>query len=747
MSSRSALVRCLVPALLCVHQLGAVPLSSRVGEQNGRMMVFLNGRPEIPVVYALTDVPGGRWSWEDLPRHNIRQFANAGVRLYQVDLFLDHLWMEDGRIDITLAQRQIAGIVEVCPEAGVFIRLHVSPPRWWTRKHPEEWVKYADVGYMDESDEGFPRIIEEDNFPVRRVSMASALWRLEAGSALSAILQALSRTPEGNSLAGIQVAGGIYGEWHNWGFYRNEPDTCAPMQEHFRAWLKERYGTEAALRVAWRREGTTFVGARVPSMEERRTLRGVFRDPEREMQAIDYYRCVHELVADNILWFARIVKETWPRPIVVGTFYGYYFSTFGRQAAGGHLELRRVLDSPHIDYLSGPQAYEPEATKLGDPYRSRSLIATVRLHRKLWLDEMDAEPTIPVPRDPRYELHLRNAIAAVRRNMAFTLTKGMGLWFYDFGVGGVDLDGFRANTRGSRGTWDHSVLLAEVAAAKKLFEDRSQTNYRSGADVLFVYDTESYYHTASLRGSDPVSTAIVDHASLAAFRSGVVFDPIHLWDLDRIDLTPYRTVVFGNTFVLNDTQRRYIRDHVARDNRTIVWMYAPGYSDGKTLEIERISDLTGIRVKYCRPGTKPAVTVRVDGDSAVTYALADTLSPLFTVEDPRAVVLGNYEGTGEPALAKRSFADHTSWYIALPGRTPEPLRTILRGGGAHVYGSQGEIVYSGGGVLAVHVREGGKHTITLRSGRQVTFDLPEGASTLLLDPESGEPLLRVPQAR
>ena len=63
---------------------------------------------------------------------------------------------------------------------------------------------------------------------------------------------------------------------------------------------------------------------------------------------------------------------------------------FGRQAAGGHLELHRVLRSPFIDYLSGPQAYEPEALKLGDPYRSRSLTASIRLHGKLWLDEMDA---------------------------------------------------------------------------------------------------------------------------------------------------------------------------------------------------------------------------------------------------------------------------------------------------------------------------------------------------------------------
>jgi hypothetical protein len=39
------------------------------------------------------------------------------------------------------------------------------------------------------------------------------------------------------------------------------------------------------------------------------TSDGVFRDPQREMRLIDYYRCQQECVADNIIFFARAVKE------------------------------------------------------------------------------------------------------------------------------------------------------------------------------------------------------------------------------------------------------------------------------------------------------------------------------------------------------------------------------------------------------------------------------------------------------
>jgi len=711
---------------------------------HNRPTIFINNKPESPVIYALTDTPGGRWTWEELAQHNIRQFCSSGIRLFQVDLWLDHCWQPDGTVDITLARRQIAGILSVCPRAAVFFRFHVTAPKWWMERHPEEWVRYADVEPQDESTEGFPRILEFDNGPVRRVSMASLPWKTEATAKLREVLRALAQTPEGNALAGIQVANGVYGEWHNWGFYRNEPDVSRPMEQEFRSWLRKTYGSDKRLRKAWNDNAARIDSARLPGLNDRATTAGIFRDPEKEQWVIDYYACVHQLVADNILHFARTVKESWPRPLITGTFYGYYFSMFGRQAAGGHLELHRLLQSPFIDYLSGPQTYEPEALKLGEPYRSRSLTASIRLHGKLWFDEMDAEPTIPIPQTGNHDLVLANGVAALRRNVLFSATRGVGLWYYDFGVGGVDLDGFRHNQRGSRGTWDHSAILDEIRKMKNLVDDRLSTDYKSEADVLFVYDTQSFYHTASLRGTDPISNVLIDYNSLAAFRSGVAFDPIHIEDLARVDLSAYRVVVFGNVYVLSDVQRRFIREHVASQGRTLVWFTAPGYCRGQSLSATSISDLTGIAVAPVSLTNPPEIEITFPSDSAFTYSTGNQIvAPLFSVRDPDATVFGRYRETGDPAVAQKTFRDHRAWYVAVPEAGPNLLRKILQSSGAHVYSRQGDVVYAGGGLLVAHMKEGGSHEILLRSGKRLTFALPAGAHTLVLDPQTGDPLLPV----
>ncbi len=738
----------LVAPATFAQQVSPAPISSEVRMHNNRPTLFLNGAPESPVLYALTDTPGGRWSWEELPRHNISQFCSRGIRLFQVDLWFDHCWRPDGTIDITMAQKQIAGILDVCPLAAVMFRFHVTAPKWWRQAHPEEWARYADVEPREESAEGFPRILEEDNGPAQRVSMASLSWKTEATVKLREFLLALARTPEGNALAGVQVANGVYGEWHNWGFYHNEPDVSQPMEREFRSWLKRTYGTDRALRNAWNDGEARIDAATVPDMNGRETTAGIFRAPDREQRTIDYYTCAHELVADNILHFARTVKETWPRPLVTGTFYGYYFSVFGRQAAGGHLELHRVLRSPFIDYLSGPQAYEPEALKLGDPYRSRSLTASIRLHGKLWLDEMDAEPTIPNVRAGNYDQILANGIAAVRRNVLFSATRGVGLWYYDFGVAGVDLDGFRYNGRGSRGAWDHSVILEEVRRMKTLVDERLSTPYRSEADVLFVYDTRSFYHTASLRGTDPFSTVLIDYNTLAAFRSGVVFDPVHLDDLPRIDLSQYRVIVFGNVYLLSEELRRFIRDRVAAGGRTLVWYYAPGYQRGTTLSIESISNLTGIRLAPLSLSNPPEIRVAFPAGTAFTYVTGkQAVVPLFAVRDPDATVFGTYTETGDAAVVLKAFKDHRAWYVAVPQTGSGLLRRILHQSDAHIYSRQGDIVYGGGGLLVVHMKDGGTHDIALRSGKQLTFTLPPGSHTLVLDPQTGEPLLPVPASK
>ncbi len=360
-----------------------IPHTARVAERHGRPALFVNDQPVNPMFYALTDVPGGRWSWEEMPARNLRLFGEAGFTLFQVDLFLDQVWFADGTFDIAAARRQIRGVLDACPGAGVMIRLHVNAPKWWRDAHPEEWTRYADVPVQVEDEWGLRRILQYDVRPVNRVSLASQRWRDEITPRVAEFCRQLASVPEGDAVIGIQVGCGIYGEWHYWGFMRNEPDTGATMTAHFRRWLAARYGADEALQAAWGRPGVTLATAQVPGLEARRRPQaGLFRDPQLERDVIDYYECQHEVVADDVVHFCRAVKQHWPRPLIVGAFYGYFFALFGRQAAGGHLALERVLDSEHVDFLCGPQCYYPQSREPGGAYRSRSLIESVRAARQ-----------------------------------------------------------------------------------------------------------------------------------------------------------------------------------------------------------------------------------------------------------------------------------------------------------------------------------------------------------------------------
>ena len=167
--------------LMVLDNVSAAALSSRVQMLRGRPTLFINDEPCYPLMYALTEVPGGRWSWEEVPQRNIRLFAEAGVRLFQVDLFLEHVWPEEDRFDLSRARQQIRGVLQVCPRAAVFIRFHVNAPRWWAALHPEETTLYADAKAKPDDPWGLQRIIQEDAATPVRISLASEKWLQTSG--------------------------------------------------------------------------------------------------------------------------------------------------------------------------------------------------------------------------------------------------------------------------------------------------------------------------------------------------------------------------------------------------------------------------------------------------------------------------------------------------------------------------------------------------------------------------------------
>jgi hypothetical protein len=557
-------------AVAAVAAPSAPPANAAVRPWHGKPTLFIRNQPTYACFYALTDCVGGRFSFEEGPRQSIRQFVAAGFKLFQLDLFLADCWPKPGPLSVDLARRQIRGILDVCPDGVVVLRWHLNVPEWWKTQYPDELTRYAN-GDLENPERTVPvRYIQDDLRRTPRASLASEKWMTMAREKTAELVSGLAKSPEAHALAGVHVACGVYGEWHYWGFMRNEPDISRPMQERFAAYRKK-LGRSVE---------------KVPDTEARKALdNGVFRDPTKREVVIDYYRCQQEMVAERIIDLCAVVKQNWRGSILTGTFYGYFFSMFDRQATGGHLELHKILQSPHVDYLSAPQAYGTLYRDMGGSGITRALIETIRLNGKLFLDEMDQTPSWKWINnvDTAFQLTDLDAdYALIRRNVLESFTRGAGLWYYDFGPGN------------QTGWWADTRLMADIKKLKQICETYHQREYAPAGDVLFVFDTEVFYYTGSIQGTDPITDPQAVNKTMGeAWRAGAAIETIHLKDLEKINLDRFKVVVFANTWLMTAAQRKFVREKVHSPTRRIVFQGFPAFTDGVTNSAEFTREVTG----------------------------------------------------------------------------------------------------------------------------------------------------------
>jgi hypothetical protein len=719
------------------------PVSARVAVLDGSPRLLINEVPVAPLLYALTDCPGARWTWEEVPTRNIAVFAEAGVRLFQADVWFEQVLPHgqfDGPLDLTLVRRQIAGITAVCAEAKVMLRLHVNAPPAWCEAWPEECVGYADTEPADAAYYGQYRPLATDNARPRRASFSSRRWREWAAEHLADFCTRLAATPEGDALFCLQIANGVYGEWHMFGFMHHDPDTGGAATREFGAWLRQRYPEEPA---RW--------AAVPPSSEVREwATHGLVRDPMGERGVIDYYTFLHDETASAVLELARVVKAHWPRPIVTAAFFGYFYSQFGRHAAGSHLALERVLAAPELDALCSPQSYTGTARALGGSGASRGLLGPIRRAGKLWLDEMDHGTSLgDCPWDAHFKPTLVEDVAFMRRNVLQPVTRGGGVWWYDFGpVTAVkDFAG-----RGVMGWWDHPVLAAEVRRIHNLVTERAGREWERRADVLIVHEPRGFGHLRTSRrpvaafgvtkaeAGDPVTPRAVDGVLEAFYGAGVVADDVLPAELPGLDLAPYRLVVFATMPVMDAEFRTWVREGLARDGRHIVALAHAGWSDGERAGAEVATAWHGFPVELRVPGAGGcAVTV-----GGVTEEIAcETELALSGLREPETgvgvEVLGRW-ADGTPAAARRVEGEAAWWCFDLPPVKAAVWREVARAAGAHVVNEGEDCTLVGAGLLVVHTKDGGRRVLRPPGGPVIAVELP-AASTTVWDAATGAELL------
>ena len=290
------------------------------------------------------------------------------------------------------------------------------------------------------------------------------------------------------------------------------------------------------------------------------------------------------------------------------------------------------------------------------------------------------------------------------------------------------------------GWWDDPALLADVRQLRELLQERLARPWRPGADTLAVFDTESYYHTRSVKDApDAISHALVNWGSLGLYRAGVAFDALHLADLAAADISQYKVVVFFNTHRMSAEERRLVREKIAAGGRHLVFCYAPGYTDGSRNDDAFVREVTGLDLQRVDLAGKATVQATAALGEALEYSVSDTaISPLYAVRDRDALALGRFVGTDHVAIARKEMPRHTAWYVALPSWSSALFSRLIARTPAHRYSEQGDVVYADAGLVTLHTKQGGRRTVVLRGGKRVDLELPAGPATVLLDATTGE---------
>lgn len=648
----------------------------------------------------------------------LAQAAQNGIHLFQVGLHLAEFWREGDQFDLATFSARMRAALLGDPEAHVIVRLWLNPPPFWSKAHPDEMVMGKN---LDGSD--LP--------PHRWANFASSVWRQDLQRVLPELVHRLDREEWAGRVIGFQIMAADGGEYV-YSFNRIAfHDYCPAQTREFRAWLAKRYGTDAALGAAWHDPAAALATAAIPLPAQRahpavwadlsshfptpptppRTNQ-IFLDPGRDQALLDYKQFHNRAITDLILLSAGTLKAASPQKRVVGVYYGYHVPTTGSIHNKGHSDVAHLLSSPLVDMLACPLNYDQR--DVGGTTLPQLAPASVRAHGKLFWIEDDTR-TVYSAEGTRWRVPtLAGTEEVLKRTFAYALTKGGGEWWLDFG-----------------NRWfAHPPLLKLYDQFARTLATATPADRTSAAQIVVLLDDQTYLRL--LRNpafSEPlVYRQLLEECS----RLGAPFDIAMLSDLDR--LPPYRLYIFPDAFCVSPEERQMLADVLHRDQRTALWVYAPGFWIEQGLSTDAASELTGIRLRQAEVSALPDLRLTAfatpwteELSPALRQVAPARLDPVLYVDDPAATELGrmvlryprNSRGWDAPVqprevgLAARQFADWTSVYCAVPCVPAELLRGIARAAGVHLYTDGGDTVYASGGFLAIHTGFAGPRSLHL----------------------------------
>lgn len=677
--------------------------------QNGRPFIQVNNRVLPPFIYILQSDP-----FEKFEERQVRNFTEkAGVKLLMTTVSLKYVWSEDGSIDFQMIDRTLKKLIELNPTGYVLLSVGIEMPRWWVSQNPDELV-----GYATGAPEGYSIARGRDLTP----SIASKKWRNDAASCLRKIISHIGEQQWGKRIIGYRFCYGVHGEWHYPGMRKDMPDTGKAMTMHFRDWLQTKYENNIALlRKAWVNPTIDFSTATVPGESERNPASGLsLRIPSKDQRIIDYYTCLHEMTADAVIGFAKVVHAASKNRVLAGTYFGYFFG-MPYPCEGFHLDFQRVLESTDVDFLSAPYDYDPRSRKLGGDGLSRSMPALFEKHNKLHIMEDDTFTHLAGYSSHRWAKDNAQSVGILLRQLSGAICMGYGIQWIEFSF-----------DKRQKGWFDTPEILDSIRKGIEIYASNEIPGREISPEVCVILSPENIkyfgYPVEPNALSDNLLSGVVHELS----KCSVPFEVITPAELEQAKYANCRLYIFLNCFYLSDHQRRTIETVVKQQGKTAVWMFASGGITPEGLSDEAIDNLTGIQIQHGNKKALQAISLLTDKMpyTKVLSAQEDNFpekpmkdGPCFFVTDRQAHIMGVNKETGQPSLVLKQQNGWNSIYCGVPFISSRILGECIKISGANRYLETGEIVYGDGRIIAIHSGTGGIREIKLPHKSSQVIDM------------------------
>ena len=139
--------------------------------------------------------------------------------------------------------------------------------------------------------------------------------------------------------------------------------------------------------------------------------------------------------------------------------------------------------------------------------------------------------------------------------------------------------------------YDDPSLREAIGRAHGIFERFKDDNSASVSEILFLADPESM---DNLNDETTFPREVGEFFRNRMGKTGMPMDCYSLSDVPKLDMSGYKVVALPATMCITPEKKTLLDEYVCRDGRTVIWCYAPGISDGSTLDPGRVSGWAGV---------------------------------------------------------------------------------------------------------------------------------------------------------